>query len=300
MQRLQLPFSPASRPPSTSRASSLALTMPSFVLAPDTPKRQFSGSSMLRLLISLGTELAGCYRGAMRRVRGGELTDFFAEAEAVIAGEAEAAQRALHCGKHALWIPGEDAKTPRIARSSQGRLMPAAAWRFRPSLRVIADRQAQGVLGDPGLLRIHRWTKSASLLADMDVACWLFMDAPEKVYAWSGGGYFQCHLGFKKGGMAIIDHATDLTHGGYESLTFIGAHGAAYADDHRNVNLQLGSRGCRGLKTSEGDVGLTALLDEFVAAIRDDRPFAVTMDDLNVAMDARDRVMRSAETKTVL
>ncbi|MEC8690236.1 MAG: hypothetical protein VX016_01635, partial [Verrucomicrobiota bacterium] len=46
------------------------------------------------------------------------------------------------------------------------------------------------------------------------------------------------HLGFKCGGMALIDFTNSLPDGdNYESLCLIGAKGAAYADDHRNRNL---------------------------------------------------------------
>ena len=46
------------------------------------------------------------------------------------------------------------------------------------------------------------------------------------------------HLGFKCGGMALIDFTNSLPDGdNYESLCLIGSKGVAYADDHRNRNL---------------------------------------------------------------
>ena len=69
--------------------------------------------------------------------------------------------------------------------------------------------------------------------------------------------YVQIHLGFPGGGMAIIDYSTSLPQGpGYYFLSMIGSKGAAYADDHNNVNLRYGTADIHALGTSYGNIEL--------------------------------------------
>ena len=110
------------------------------------------------------------------------------------------------------------------------RLMVGQAGRFLPSVQAVKESLASGRLGEPGLLRVHRWEPRPSgsdrrleqeaeqegagvygLACDIDLACWLFEDVPDRVFAVDRRGshpplelldYLQLHLGFPNGGMA--------------------------------------------------------------------------------------------------
>jgi len=104
--------------------------------------------------------------------------------------------------------------------------------RFTPCVRVIKDRLAGGKLGDPCLLRVHRWRSvtddmrpqlAETLFADVDLALWLFNARPTAVYAVARGGcgdmgtmpdYIQVHFGFASGAMALLDFSVALPEGG--------------------------------------------------------------------------------------
>jgi len=176
--------------------------------------------------------------------------------------------------------------------SSGVRLMVGQTFRFLPSLQAIKASLDRGQLGEPGLLRIHRWespdlrTDPERLLTrDIDLACWLFGKAPTEVYAkarWvlrrepDDPDYIQLHLGFG-GGMALIDHAQTLPPGeGYYSLSLIGSAGAAYADDHHNMQLLFGREHPVALRTRQGDGPLLAQLQEFVNSITEGREPSIT------------------------
>jgi predicted dehydrogenase len=115
--------------------------------------------------------------------------------------------------------------------------------RLLPSRRLIRQQLEAGRLGEPGLVRSHHWTSDGgdpfdAIRHDVDVAIWLIGRAPNVVYAIARAGSCQLHLGFPGGPMALIERATDLPAGdGYRSLSVIGSCGAAYADDHQNVQL---------------------------------------------------------------
>ena len=127
-----------------------------------------------------------------------------------------------------------------------------------------------GELGEPGLLRIHRWESLETgnwpaldqeqgsvivrnLSAEVDLAIWLFGGLPygglrNRAEGVAHGGiaqpdYLQVHLGFEGDGMSVIDYSASLPPGPrYHFLSMIGSKGAAYADDHHNVNLVYGER----------------------------------------------------------
>ena len=126
-------------------------------------------------------------------------------------------------------------------------LMIGGTLRFLPSQQVLKQRLDSGQLGELGLLRAHRWHAGAGSGAGwhdlavpyLDLANWLFGDRPERVYARAAGAdYVQIHLGFRAGGMALIDVSAGLPPGdGYRSVSVIGSAGAGYADDHHNRAL---------------------------------------------------------------
>ena len=116
-------------------------------------------------------------------------------------------------------------------------LMIGGTLRFLPSQQVLKQRLDSGKLGELGLLRAHRWHAAAgtgtgaapawqALAAPyLDLANWLFDDRPERVWARTAGpGYAQIHLGFRAGGMALIDVSAGLPPGdGYQSVSVIGS-----------------------------------------------------------------------------
>jgi hypothetical protein len=71
-------------------------------------------------------------------------------------------------------------------------------------------------------------------------------------------------LGFADDRMAVIDCATLPKGDEYYSLSVIGSSGAAYADDHHNMQLLFGGGHPQAICTSQGDKALLAALQEFV------------------------------------
>ena len=191
-------------------------------------------------------------------------------------------------------------------------LMPAHPWRFLPSIQSVKRSLDTGKLGQAGLLRIHRWLPSGEgadtlgkrILPDADLACWLFDGAPKSVWSLQSStnpDYIQFHLGFENGGMAMIDLAASLPSGAdYFSLTMIGDTGAAYADDHHNMNLLYNGGQPNALRTSQGKTNLAGQLQEFVDAISEHREPCVTAADTAAALDVVKRVLESAEKQRVI
>ena len=119
--------------------------------------------------------------------------------------------------------------------------------RWHPYQQTIKSSLESGQLGQPGLLRIHDWLgttdESPESLAeritdDLDIVNWCF-GLPNHVYAaqLKSNEYAQVHLGFERGGSALLDFANVAAPRGYRSVSMIGADGAAYADDHHNSHI---------------------------------------------------------------
>ena len=191
-------------------------------------------------------------------------------------------------------------------------LMPAHPWRFLPSVQSVKRRLNDGKLGQAGLLRIHRWlppgegvvSLAERILPDADLACWLFGSAPETVWSLQSAAnpeYIQFHLGFANDGMAMIDVAASLPSGGdYFSLTMIGGTGAAYADDHHNMNLLYSGGQPNAIRASQGRADLVGQLQEFVDAISEQRAPSVTVADTTRAVEVVDQVLESAKSRQVI
>ena len=211
---------------------------------------------------------------------------------------------AARAGKHvlvdtpiALSLEEADAVVD-AAEKSGVCLMAGNLGRFAPAGATVREALDSGELGEPGLLRIHHWESLGTgswptldeeqgsvavqnLSADIDLAAWLFGGLPSEVYATgrrvSHGGidqpdYVQVHLGFEGDGMSVIDYSASLPAGpGYHFLSMIGSKGAAYADDHHNVNLVYGNGGTRALDPGHGAGHILAQLQEFVDAVSEDR-----------------------------
>ena len=221
------------------------------------------------------------------------------------------AARAAEAGKHVLLemplllrVPPGDA-TVAAYRSAGVTFMLSQVTRFLPSVAEVKSCLTSGVLGSPGLLRIHDWQPSdperadttadvfQAVLPDVDLANWIFDALPTEVYAAGrrSVGYVQVHLGYTGGGMALVDHSTMLPPGsGYFSLSVFGSAGAAYADDHHNMHL-LYDGGCpTALPAGRGRLHHLAEVQEFVDAIETGRPPAITADDGHKAV----QVVRAA------
>ncbi|MCH2609402.1 MAG: hypothetical protein MKZ92_12805 [Pedosphaera sp.] len=191
-------------------------------------------------------------------------------------------------------------------------LMPAHPWRFLPSVQSVKHSLNDGKLGQAGLLRIHRWlppgegvvSLAERILPDADLACWLFGSAPETVWSLQSAAnpeYIQFHLGFANDGMAMIDVAASLPSGGdYFSLTMIGGTGAAYADDHHNMNLLYSGGQPNAIRASQGRADLVGQLQEFVDAISEQRAPSVTVADTTRAVEVLDQVLESAKSRQVI
>ena len=206
------------------------------------------------------------------------------------------------------------------AEDSGVRLMAGNLARFAPAGATVKEALDSGELGEPGLLRIHRWESLdtgswpalgqeqgsvavRNLSAEIDLAIWLYGGLPTEVYATGGrvshGGidqpdYVQVHLGFEGDRMSVIDYSASLPPGpGYHFLSMIGSKGAAYADDHHNVNLVYGDGGTRALGAGQGVGHILAQLQEFVDAVSEDRDPASTGADGRSALQVAEAAAES-------
>jgi myo-inositol 2-dehydrogenase/D-chiro-inositol 1-dehydrogenase len=254
-------------------------------------------------------------RAAAAALGAEDATDNFDELLSKHAGEFDAAvirtserfrqplsQRVAAAGKHVL-VKSPMAASAAVAQEviaactkAGVRLMVGQAARFLPSIQAVKSSLDSGKLGEPGLLRIHRWEPPAprtrgadatplgcvhAVVREIDLACWLFGRAPAEIYATGqrqdeAAGYLQLHLGFGNGGMALLDHAQTLPPGdGYFSLSLIGSTGAAYVDDHHDMQLLFGPGHPAALATTQGDLHVLGQLQEFVSAVEQGREPAI-------------------------
>ncbi len=231
---------------------------------------------------------------------------------------ASLAMRSAETGKHVL-VASPLAPSAQTAadvinacRSANVRLMVGHSLRFMPSQQAVKAALTDGKLGEPGLLRMHRWTESTGqsdpddivmgqTVDGIDLAIWLFDGMPTEVYAVSRPSYVQVHLGFADGGMALIDDAQTLPGGdGYFSLSLIGSTGAAYADDHHNRNLLFRGGDPSAIETGQGSLHLTAQLQEFVAAIEEQREPAANGADSQAALQVAEAAVASLQSRQAL
>lgn len=214
---------------------------------------------------------------------------------------AETGTNLLAAGKHVLQAADLCTSNEMLMQLSEAAQSSGAQFwcvnpdRFVPSRQLIREQLDKGHLGEVGLVRSHRWTERPSpgaesadalppmLTRDLDLVLWYANHSPNRAYAvsrpveasGSRGSIVNIHLGFEGGGMALLDYARRMPQGGgYQSLSVIGATGAAYADDHQNMQLAYDSISAtpRAIQTSEGIRPLVALVQAFVdglAAKRD-------------------------------
>src|SRR5262249_44090281 len=112
------------------------------------------------------------------------------------------------------------------------------------------------------------------------------------------GSLVQVHLGFPGGAMALIEHTDRLPPGdGYQSLAVIGTAGAAYADDHQN--MQLAYRGGRpqAVRTEEEAGALAALVQDFADALRAGRDLSASVPAWQGVLAVADAARRSLASR---
>ena len=198
-------------------------------------------------------------------------------------------ERAANAGKH-IFLEGPIATTLEeadaivdLCKQANVVLMVGQPYRFSPDVQTIATVLNDRKIGNPGLLRVHRWSDAKRMpngsdisffANEVDLACWLFGESPNAIYA--KGQESECatnsvyvHLGFPNGGMALIDCSNQLPENSpsYSAVSLIGSSGAAYADDHHNSNLIFQGGNSIAANVSSIDEQLHLQLCDFARAI---------------------------------
>jgi predicted dehydrogenase len=235
--------------------------------------------------VSVWAKAAECVRGVRVTVIADSMRAAADDAfDAVVAHAAADARLAAESGKHVLMDgPAVESReeAERIGsacRAANVCFSIGRPLRHTPANQLIMDRLSAGKLGAPGLLRVHRWCSvprrslCSRIYGDVDLAIQIFSSKPADIYAlgrWRDEvpDYVQIHLGFPKGGMAVLDFSAGLPTGqGYDSLSLIGSTGAAYADDHHNTHLLFAGDRPTALVSDQGG-GHRHELQAFVDAI---------------------------------
>ena len=253
----------------------------------------------------MSPELVTTYRAMASRSPVVQLVNDVDDCSAMITDCAESALSAVDAGRQVLVVSPFGRSAEICQRLSDSNCsMPAHTARFQPSIQQVKQALDAGKLGEAGLLRIHCWNANAgeqeSLARELDLAIWIFGSLPGEVYAVERSGYLQVHLGFDRGGMALIDLDTVLPNDNeYYSLSLIGSTGAACSDDHHNMNLLMGNGGTTGLLTPQGDTALMAMINNFMIAVRDGGELSPNWSDTQATQQVAGRVHASAQNQNV-
>ena len=196
--------------------------------------------------------------------------------------------------------------------SGEGLLVPACAWRFIPAIQSVKASIDAGNLGEIGLIRMHRWNSKTTekhsdipgrIIPAIDLATWFFNDRPKKIFSLKSPTiheYIQVHLQFKNGGMVVIDETGALPEGGdYFSLSVIGGKGAAYADDHRNMNLIVDGVYPHAMRTGQGAINIAGQLQAFVNTVKSEAPPPLTQQDVLHVLQVSDAVIAASAVNKV-
>jgi len=261
--------------------------------------------SRIKLAIDVSPGSVPVFRAMAARSRAVQIVENTGDCTALITDNVESAMTAENGPPVLVVNPfGLAAETcQRLADSTQS--MPAHTARFMPAIEQVKLMLDEKKLGEAGLLRIHCWNPKAenkeTLAREVDLALWMFGSLPSEVYGLERPGYVQVHLGFERGGMAIIDLDAAIPPGNeYYSLSMIGSTGAAYADDHHNFNLLMGQDDTSVLLASQGDTTLVAMIDNFATAVREGGPFSPSWSDTKAAQYVADQVRVSAQQQAVV
>jgi len=274
---------------------------------------------MVRFMVSGVEEAAG--REVASRLRGAIIETGEAFEAAVFVGprqpEGEVIGRFLAAGKHVL-VAAESCPSSAVlealaAAARQGGVQLAVVNpdHYLPSRQLIRQQLDAGKLGEVGLVRAHRWEPAADnraellgvpgpLTRDIELVCWLAAKQPNLVYAvgQAANGFVQVHLGFPGGSMALLDYFDHLAAGdGYQSVTVIGSTGAAYANDHQNMQLLYRGGRPQAVRTEEGARQMAALVQEFVDGLRTGRDLSPSVTAWRNAAAVAGAVRRSLESR---
>lgn len=258
-------------------------------------------NSRVKLAVeTLTPSLAAACRVMARRSRAVELVEDVADAVCLITDWFDPAATA-RAGKMILQLnPFELDSDDRHRLAETGKSMPGLVTRFRPSIAEVRQALDAGRLGEPGLLRIHCWNRTAdsvtALSEQVDLALWILGDVPDHLCAVERAGYRQVHCGFASGGMALIDLDTGVYEDSpYYSLSLIGSNGAAYADDHHNMNLLMTRQGVSAEPVTESGTALAAMIDHFATSVRDGLPLSPCWSETLAVSDACEQVRLSVQ-----
>lgn len=260
--------------------------------------------NLLRIALDLQPSLRDLAWAAVRRQAGAEPVSSVAGADAVATDDVRTALRAAERQQGVLLFETDPAlvmQADEAATRAGTLLVPAHPWRFRPSVEAAVRSLRSGELGSPGLVRIHRWEPrvvevitASTILPEVDLICWVFDSSPSVIHAVRrGGDYLQFHFGFPGGGMAVADLLFGFS-GSYHSFSIIGARGAAYADDHRNMSLHYAQGSTRALRTGQRNQHLLAIFREFAGTLQGGGDPAVTAAETRRAADAAARALALA------
>jgi predicted dehydrogenase len=293
---------------------------------------------MIRLGVSNAEEAV--WREVAPRLRGATIArardaGFFAPAEACDAAaflgsdlpEPGSVERLLRTGKHVLLAPACPSRDFvetwfETARRTNVQLAVLNPDRYLPSRQCIRQHLDAGKLGEPVLVRLHRWEPAASdgpwegprrsgpLLRALELTLWLMGKPPDRVYAiqqrvkepgFPGSRFVQVHLGFPCGGMALIDCTNRLPPGDtYQSLAVLGSAGAAYADDHQNMQLVYRGGRPQAVRTDEGTSYLAAMVQAFLDRLGAGGDAPGDVKSWRTVWDLADAVERSLEAKQAI
>ncbi len=262
---------------------------------------------MLRLaIVNLASQAAALQRIAPR-LRGGSITAVVEssaqlaqrvaqELGATVSATSPSALLEQHAGAFDAWVAATPYGWLIAARDNRPIELDWPRWNqnhaawmwghrftYLPSVQTIREQLQSKKLGEPGLIRIHHWLNDPALTAwqlaaqQLEVACSLVDQPPTVLFAQTRVGtekhsstaaYVQLHLGFADDRMAIIDCNSGLPQGDdYYALSVIASTGAAYADDHHDMQLVFGGGHPQARRTAQGDRERLATLQEFIDAL---------------------------------
>jgi predicted dehydrogenase len=281
---------------------------------------------MLNVQVIAGRDSEAPWRDAARRLRGAALAiageGQALDSQAVIFGEgsqptADAVGQCLRAARHVLvatdprFGPGELTSLVAAAADAGVQFAVVNPDRYLPSRQLIRQQVPQ-TLGQVGLVRAHCWEPGggpshtvlglpAALVRELDVVLWLAGETPALAYATEAASGVHIHLGFSEA-MALVDYTSALPAGAdYRSLSVIGFTGAAYVDDHRNVQmLYLGGRP-QGVRAEESPPRqLATLAQEFVDAVAAGRSLRASIDEWRELSEVVEAVQRSLAERTAV
>ena len=97
--------------------------------------------------------------------------------------------------------------------------------------------------------------------------------------------------------MALIDYSNQLPEGdGYQSLSVIGSTGAAYADDHQNMQLVFRGGHAQAVRAEETGRRHAALIQELVDGLKAGGDVSSTVADWRRVVDLANAVTQSMQT----